>query len=154
MHKVTSKNELKNKYEYILIDCPPTITIYTDSALMASDYYLIPNRLDRYSIVGIDSLQAAIINLIEEEQIDLKCVGLVYTMVDPNNPTKQEDLRKSFESKRSVSQIEIFSSQSTIVNDIQRGKAGTLPTLYKNSKQDIEAITLELIDKLNKMEVK
>lgn len=48
---------------------------------MASDCYLIPNRIDRYSIVGIDSLQKAVHNLIREERIDLKCIGLVYTMV-------------------------------------------------------------------------
>lgn len=50
-------NELRKIYDYIIIDCPPTLTIYTDSALMASDFYLIPNRIDRYSIVGIGSLQ-------------------------------------------------------------------------------------------------
>ena len=44
---------------------------------MASDYYLIPNRIDRYSIVGIDSLQQAVTNLIREERISLKCIGLV-----------------------------------------------------------------------------
>lgn len=50
-------NNLKKKYDYIIIDCPPTLTIYTESALMASDFYVIPNRIDRYSIIGIDSLQ-------------------------------------------------------------------------------------------------
>ena len=84
-------NSLKKEYEYIIIDCPPTLTIYTDSALMASDYYLIPNRIDRYSIVGIDSLQKAVHNLIREERIDLKCIGLVYTMV--TDSVKQEKLK-------------------------------------------------------------
>lgn len=141
-------NNLREKYDYIIIDCPPTLTIYTDSALMASDYYLIPNRIDRYSIVGIDSLQKAVTNLIREERIQLKCIGLVYTMVDNNDSIKQEKIRTSFESKKSVSNIDIFTSKSTIVNNIQRGLSGPLPTRYKASKEDIEAISLELISKL------
>lgn len=103
-------NQLKQKYDYIIIDCPPTLTIYTDSALMASDYYLIPNRIDRYSIIGIDSLQKAVNNLIHEERITtLKCIGLVYTIVKSDS-AKQENLRISFENKDVVSNLEIFSS--------------------------------------------
>lgn len=139
-------NNLKEKYEYIIIDCPPTLTIYTDSALMASDYYLIPNRIDRYSIVGIDSLQQAVTNLIREERIPLKCIGLVYTMV--TNSIKQQNIRTNFESKKSVNDIEIFSSFMTVNNHIQYGKQGPLPTKY-TSRDDIEAISLELIHKIN-----
>lgn len=139
-------NNLKERYEYIIIDCPPTLTIYTDSALMASDYYLIPNRIDRYSIVGIDSLQQAVTNLIREERIPLKCIGLVYTMV--TDSIKQQNIRTNFESKKSVNDIEIFSSFMAVNNHIQYGKQGPLPTKYK-SKDDIEAISLELIQKIS-----
>lgn len=139
-------NNLKEKYDYIIIDCPPTLTIYTDSALMASDYYLIPNRIDRYSIVGIDSLQQAVMNLIREERIPLKCIGLVYTMV--TNSKKQEAIKTNFESKKSVNDIEIFSSFMTVNSHIPYGKQGSLPTKY-TAKEDIEAISLELIQKIN-----
>lgn len=140
-------NELHKNYEYIIIDCPPTLTIYTDSALMASDYYLIPNRIDRYSIVGIDSLQKAVDNLVREERINLKCIGLVYTMVTPS--IKQQNIKISFESKEVVNNINIFSASTSIVNNIQYGASGTLPTKYKQGKEDIEAISLELLDKIN-----
>lgn len=93
-------NQLKQKYEYIIIDCPPTLTIYTDSDLMASDYYLIPNRIDRYSIVGIDSLQKAVNNLIREERIDLKCIGLVYTMVNNTPSVKQDRIKLVLKTKK------------------------------------------------------
>lgn len=139
-------NSLKEIYEYIIIDCPPTLTIYTDSALMASDYYLIPNRVDRYSIVGINSLQQAVTNLIREERIPLKCIGLVYTMM--NNSKKQQYLKTKFESKKGVDNIEIFSASMTENNNIQYGKQGSLPTKYI-AKDDIEAISLELIQKIN-----
>jgi chromosome partitioning protein len=145
-------NKLTQQYDYIIIDCPPTLTIYTDSALMASDYYLIPNRIDRYSIVGIDSLQKAVNNLIREERIKLKCLGLVYTMVNTNMSVKQQKIKNSFESKKTVNDIDIFDTHSTMVNDIQVGVAGTLPTKYKKSKEDMEAIALELLNRINLLE--
>ena len=142
-------NNLKEKYDYILIDCPPTITIYTDSALLASDYYLIPNCIDRYSMVGIDSLQKAVTNLIKEERIPLKCIGLVYTMIGTSIPKKQEDIRRSFESKDVVENIDVFSAVLTKNSSIQNGKSGTIPTKYKKSNEDIAAISRELLNKIS-----
>ena len=144
-------NSLKDSYDYVIIDCPPTLTIYTDSALMASDYYLIPNRIDRYSIVGISSLQQAVKNLIQEERKNIVCLGLVYTMVD-NGLAKQKTLREDFESKREVGEINIFDSCMNIANNIQNGRSGTLPTKYKSSKEDIESICVEFEEKINQLE--
>lgn len=141
-------NHLREKYDLIIIDCPPTLTIYTDSALMASDYYLIPNRIDRYSIVGIDSLQEAVGNLTREERIGLKCLGLVYTMVHKNIPLKQQKIKESFENKKAVNDIDIFSAIFTECNNIQYGKSGSIPTRYQSAKEDIEAISYELLNRL------
>ena len=135
-------NKLREKYDFILFDCPPTLTIYTDGALLVSDYYLIPNRIDRYSIVGIDSLQKAIKDLVIEEEIDLKCLGLIYTMVKKDMTQKQNKIKVDFENKKVVQEIDIFSSTLSVVDHIQWGTKGSLPTKYKNSYEDIEAITL------------
>ena len=97
--------------------------------------------------MGIDSLQKAVNNLIREERIELRCIGLVYTMVD-NSYAKQEKIKISFESKEIVNKIDIFSSKMTNVRNIQFGAAGTVPTKYKLSKEDIEAISIELIEKI------
>ena len=144
-------NNLREKYDFILFDCPPTLTIYTDGALLVSDYYLIPNRIDRYSIVGIDSLQKAIKDLIIEEEIHLKCLGLIYTMVKKDMAQKQNKIRIDFENKKVVKEIDIFSSTLSVVDHIQWGTQGSLPTKYKNSYEDIEAITLELLTKILNM---
>lgn len=142
-------NSLRKRYDLILIDCPPTLTIYTDSALMASDYYLIPNRIDRYSIVGIESLQKAVKNLIREERINLKCLGLVYTMVKKDLSPKQKRIKESFESKKAVDDIDIFTTVFTECNNIQYGVSGTIPTMYKNSREDIEAISEEILERID-----
>ena len=146
-------NNLRKVYDLIIIDCPPTITLYTDSALLASDFYIIPNRIDRYSIIGIDSLQKAVNNLIKQERLSLKCLGLIYSMVDKNLGTKQLDIKNSFESKKNVADLDIFSSIFTVTNHIQHGKSGTIPTKYHNSKEDIEAISLELLERISNFEV-
>ncbi|MGO3093849.1 MAG: ParA family protein [Staphylococcus saprophyticus] len=146
------ENDLRSKYEYILIDCPPTLTIYTDSALLASDYYLIPNRIDKYSIIGIDSLQTAINNLITEERINLKSLGIIYTMVKINLNKKQRDIKRDFESKKAVNNLEIFNSVIHEVNHIQYGVSGPLPTRYKTSKEDIESIIVEMEEKIFQLE--
>lgn len=139
--------KLKSVYDYIIIDCPPTISVYTESALSASDYYLIPNKIDRYSIIGIDSLQQAVGKLIQEERLKLKCIGLVYTMV--SNSKKQKKLKADFESKKkSLSNIDIFSANTNEENNIQYGAAGPNPNKYQKSRSDIESVSLELIKRI------
>nr|DAY01746.1 MAG TPA: ParA [Caudoviricetes sp.] len=139
-------NKLKEQYDYIIIDCPPTISIYTESSLSASDYYLIPNKIDRYSIIGIDSLQRAVAKLVKEERLTLKCIGLVYTMV--SDSVKQKNLRANFENKKKFSNIDIFTAQTTTENNIQYGAAGANPNKYKKSRTDIESVSLELIKRI------
>ncbi|TYR72700.1 AAA family ATPase [Rossellomorea vietnamensis] len=141
-------NSLREIYDLIIIDCPPTLTIYTDSALFASDYYLIPNRIDRYSIIGISSLQKAIGNLTGEEDINLECLGLIYTILDDELTQKQQEMKDSFEAKEEVQQIYIFTSYTSNVKDIQVGKQGPIPTRYKKSREDLEDICAELIDRI------
>lgn len=142
-------NKLREIYDLIIIDCPPTLTIYTDSALMASDYYLIPNRIDRYSIIGISSLEKAINNLKREEEISLECLGLVYTMLDDNLTQKQEEMKRNFESKEEVKDMYIFTATTSLVRDIQVGKQGPIPTKYQKSRNDIQDISLEILDRIS-----
>ncbi len=148
LRRFINDNQLRTIYDLIIIDCPPTLTIYTDSALLASDYYLIPNRIDRYSIIGISSLQKAIRNLTREEDKDLKCIGLVYTMREDTLSLKQERMKASFEEKEDVEGIYVFTGYSSIVKDLQVGLQGPIPTKYKRSLEDIQVVSCELLSRL------
>ncbi|WPQ68415.1 ParA family protein [Weissella paramesenteroides] len=56
-------NDLKSQYDLILIDCPPTYSLYTELSMLISDYYLIPTIPDAYSILGIDLLNEVVEDL-------------------------------------------------------------------------------------------
>ena len=57
---------LKGKYDIILIDCPPNFNIVTKTAIIASDYILVPARPDYLSTLGIDYLIRSVNILIKD----------------------------------------------------------------------------------------
>lgn len=65
-------NKLREQYDYILIDCPPTYSSYTVAALKPSDFYIIPVRPEAYSILGIDMLQKVIKQIEKENNLYFK----------------------------------------------------------------------------------
>ncbi|KZE37730.1 chromosome partitioning protein ParA [Bhargavaea cecembensis] len=149
LRRFVRENKLREIYDYILIDCPPTLTVYTDAALLSSDFYLIPNRIDRYSIIGISSLTTAIDNLIHEEDHDIQCLGLVYTMLDNELTQKQTAIKEEFEGQLD-DYTYIFDATTTVVRDLQVGKRGSLPTNYQKSLHDISNLSEEFIDQIQK----
>ena len=74
-------NKIEN-YDYVIIDTPPTPSVWMTSALIASDYYLIPVKPDPMSFVGIDLLENIVDQKKEAYNLEIKCLGLVFTMVD------------------------------------------------------------------------
>lgn len=84
----------EEEYDYIIIDTPPTPSIWMTSALVASDYYLIPVKPDPISFTGIDLLK----NIIEDKRDDLaltiECIGLVITMVERDDSVVFTEVKK------------------------------------------------------------
>lgn len=140
-------NKIKSLYDYILIDCPPTLTMYTDAALVASDYYVIPNQIERYSIRGIELLSTTIKQLSKEEKIAIECLGIVYTMVPTKKATKLDDIRDIFEKKI---KLDIFNTKFYYYNYYKTGLQGNIAGRYTKSGQDIRAFTVEFEDMIRR----
>ena len=83
-----------DEYDVVLIDCPPNFNIVTKTAIIASNYILVPTRPDELSTLGIDYLMRSINGLIKdyndyaeleqgakESAIRPKVVGVVFTMI-------------------------------------------------------------------------
>lgn len=69
-------------FDFVIIDTPPTPSIWMTSALIASDYYLIPVKPDPLSMIGIDLLRSIIERRTKTYGLSLKCLGIFFTMVD------------------------------------------------------------------------
>lgn len=79
------KNQLekiRDQYDYILIDCPPSLGLLTVNALTASDSVLIPLQCEYYSLEGLTQLMHTIKLVKRALNPDLKVEGIVITMYD------------------------------------------------------------------------
>lgn len=80
----TILDSVTNRYDYILIDCPPSLSILTVNALVAADSVLIPIQCEYFALEGLSGL----LNTIEEVQNinpRLQIEGLLRTMYDGRN---------------------------------------------------------------------
>lgn len=74
--------EIQNRYDYIIIDSPPSLGILTINGLVAADEILIPVQCEYYSLEGLSQLLNTI-NLIKENiKPSLKILGALMTMYD------------------------------------------------------------------------
>lgn len=70
----------ESAYDYVIIDTPPTPSVWMTSALIASDYYLIPVRPDPLSLTGLDLLKSIVEDRKENYGLTVRCAGVVLTM--------------------------------------------------------------------------
>jgi chromosome partitioning protein len=75
----------KQEYEYILIDCPPSLNMLTLNALVAADGVLIPIQTEYYALEGLSALMNTIEQIRSHLNRDLKIEGFLRTMHDPRN---------------------------------------------------------------------
>ena len=74
-----------DNYDYILIDCPPSLNMLTVNALVAATSVMIPMQCEYYALEGLSSLLSTIESIRSSLNPSLKIEGLLRTMFDPRN---------------------------------------------------------------------
>ena len=95
-------NVIKNNYEYIFIDTPPTLGLLTVSSLTASDEVLIPVQCEFFALEGLSKLIKTIELVKNNLNINLKLNGIILTMYDRRNSLSsliEKEAREYFETK-------------------------------------------------------
>jgi len=99
-HRLSAKIEpLSDRFEYILIDCPPSLSLLTVNALVAADGVLVPIQCEYFALEGVTELLTTIERVKESLNPRLALQGVVATMWDERtNLSRQvlEEIRKHF----------------------------------------------------------
>jgi len=74
--------EVKDDFDYIIIDCPPSLSLLTVNALTASDYMLVPLQCEFYALEGVGQLVQTMQRIRQSFNPSLEIGGILLTMFD------------------------------------------------------------------------
>ena len=155
----------KENYDIVLIDCPPSFNIVTRNALVASDYYMVPIKLDYLSTLGLDELNAHIEELrrdynsnIEDkdEYMKSKLIGVVCNMVSKklDGVISEEDtyIKKVRSSNYMMFRSMLRENKTIHASSPKDGIPAILKKVngitHKYVKQELEELVDEFIEKV------
>jgi chromosome partitioning protein len=82
--------EIADQYDYVLIDCPPSLNLLTVNGLCAADAVMIPMQCEYYALEGLSDLVQTIKKVRSNLNPGLEIEGLLRTMYDPRNMLAQQ----------------------------------------------------------------
>jgi chromosome partitioning protein len=74
---------VEEKYDFCIIDCPPSLSRFTVNALVASDFVIVPLQAEKFSIEGIVGLQETISSIQKRINPSLEILGALITQLKP-----------------------------------------------------------------------
>ena len=81
---------LESDYDYVFIDCPPSLNLLTLNALVAAQGVIIPMQCEYYALEGLSALVDTISAVSETHNPELRIEGILRTMYDPRNKLTTE----------------------------------------------------------------
>lgn len=146
------KNLKKLGFDIVIIDTPPTPSVWMTSALLASNHYIVPVKPEPLSMVGVDLLRNVIKSKEQAYNISVSCLGLVFSLVE------RPDSKSFLKSKRWAEQSTYWSkyvyssylSKRSAYARSQTQAPFILDTKIANFQGQLKAVTQEFIERLSR----
>lgn len=136
-------------YDFIFIDTPPATDLFAQSAIYASDYVIIPMQTDQMHLAGFRSTYGLINSMNRKEQIEVKVLGILFTLWKKNEVSAQfveETLAESgfagmiFNTRiRNSTRVKqgTFSASPIVLDDKRNNVSKDYQALYQEIKEKI-----------------
>ena len=86
-------NKQKKRFDFVLIDCPPSLNMLTINAMTAADTVLVPIQCEYYALEGLSQLIHTIKRIQQKLNPKLELEGVVFTMYDSRNNLSKDVVR-------------------------------------------------------------
>ena len=139
--------EIKDQYDFVIIDCPPSLGFLTCNCLAASDSVIIPFQCESFAFESIRQMLGLLSNIQNEANKDLEIEGFLITMFDKKNSVNIEissQIRALLRENMFLSQIP---RNNSIVESISLGMPVTSYRPNSIGAQAFISLAREIIDK-------
>ena len=141
-------NKVKDKYDYILIDCRPSLGMLTINALTASDGVLVPSCADIYSLQGIMQLKGTIETVRKYCNNSLKILGIILTRYNSRTIISREvtEMLEQMARQLNTKLYRIKIRECTAIKEAQVMRKSIFEYAPKsNASSDYKALVEEII---------
>ena len=135
-------------FDYVIIDTPPTPSVWMSSALIASDYYLIPVKPDPLSYTGIDLLEGIVKKRKRSFNLKIKCIGIIFTMADKNTLVYRGAIEYINKTRKSELKFKNDITQRTVIARGITKQDYILDVGNDASKKELLLVVKELIKRI------
>lgn len=137
--------QIKEYYDYIIVDCPPTNGLLSQNAMVASDYLIIPISPEYFAVEGVVDLIETFQEVQDTLNPKLEIMGVLLTQYDERiglSKSTKRDLRSTFGDK-------MFKTVIRIDSQIKYSQENKMPVVFfnKNSRgfEDYKSLGMEVL---------
>ncbi|HNU61898.1 MAG TPA: ParA family protein [Methanofastidiosum sp.] len=139
---------IKEAYSLIVIDTPPSLGVFTQNAVVASDYVIIPLTLSKHALMGVSNMLSFLLSAKQSQNGDLNVLGLLVNGFDKRYRLQVSLLDVVQKEYKDFVFKTIIPTSSRIVENIA-GRRNVLRNISVDQKDVVIAFIQEMFDRMN-----
>lgn len=144
--------KVKDNYDFCIIDTPPNLGFYLQSALIAGDFVIVPIDSDKFAVNGLSYMVEAIEDAKEANE-DLKFLGVMLTKFD-KRMAQDREIRQQLPELGKQCGFRVFNSVIRTSQDIKKSQTKDATIFeaypYSNAAADYKALVDEILKEIKK----